>query len=147
MACDMRGGGKLFCKKVFLPISLPHLSKSTGNGINLDQSIHCRGLRPRRPVCVLGRRRRRPLPSMMLTKSIHSFKVFEDPAPPRSFATSPCAVILERSEESRRAIPLEDDNCGACGCGQRPRKNTGVGSAHETLQNKTAAEYHAIPRR
>ena len=32
---------------------------------------------------------------------------------PRSFAASPHAVILERSEESRGATPFEDDTGGA----------------------------------
>ena len=45
---------------------------------------------------------------------------------PRSFAASPHAVILERSEESRGATPLEDDTGGGRkGRGKREKRNVG----------------------
>ena len=65
----------------------------------------------------------------------------------RSFATSPRAVILERSEESRGAIPLEDDNEeDACSRmttqgehGENPHQAVGVG-AFDDPKNKGEAK-------
>ena len=56
-----------------------------------------------------------------------------NPIRPRSFATSPHAVILEQSEESRGATPLEDDTGG--GKEVKSEKRVRRGGYHPPAKN------------
>ena len=65
--------------------------------------------------CILSRIVGTVRPYLLRKWTVHKNNRPPNPIRPRSFAASPHAVILEQSEESRGATPLEDDTGGGEG--------------------------------
>ena len=63
---------------------------------------------------------------------------------PRSFAASPHAVILEQSEESRGATPLEDDTDGAEEGKREKRKEKRRGGYHPPAKQPLTAPDRSV---